>query len=47
MITILVLITVGAVACVVWAALGAEDTAFDNETREPVFIPAQRPGGER
>lgn len=46
MLVLLALIAFAAVLLVVWAALAAEDTQYDNDAREPVFVPAQRPGGD-
>lgn len=44
---LLAVIALAAAGLVAWAALAAEDSQYDNETREPVSIPAQRPGGDR
>lgn len=44
---ILLLFLLAAVLLIVWAVLAAEDTEYDNATREPVFVSAQRPGGGR
>lgn len=41
------LILLSGLVMVAWVMLGTDDTEYDNAVREPVFVPVQRPGGDR